>query len=140
MDIHMPLLRRRSFICHGLGGLAHVAGFGSLPSARAATSPARKGQAKQVLVIFEQGGVSHIDTFDPKPDATTEHRSPFKTISTVVPGMQFTELLSRTAKVADKLSVVRCMTQPTPGIGDSHPKGSQYIFSGEAPGGRVPHC
>jgi hypothetical protein len=139
MHHHIPLLRRRSFIGLGLGGLAHLAGFGNLPSAlaAAATPSRRKTQAKQVLVIFEQGGVSQIDTWDPKPDAPAEHRSPFKTISTVVPGMQFTELLSRTAKVADRLTVVRCMTQPTPGIGDSHPKGSQYIFSGEAPGGAV---
>jgi hypothetical protein len=138
MNPHVPLLRRRSFIGLGLGGLAHLTGFTSLPvSLRGASAPGRKGQAKQVLVIFEQGGVSHIDTWDPKPDAPSEHRSPFKTISTVVPGMQFTELLSKTAKFADKLTVVRCMTQPTPGIGDSHPKGSQYIFSGEAPGGAV---
>ena len=137
MHHHVPLLRRRSFIGLGLGGLAHLAGFGNLPSALAASVSGRKGRAKQVLVIFEQGGVSHIDTFDPKPDAPAEHRSPFKPISTVVPGMQFTELLRKTAKVADKLTVVRCMTQPTPGIGDSHPKGSQYIFSGEAPGGAV---
>jgi hypothetical protein len=135
---HEPLLNRRSFIGLGMGGLAYLSGFGSLPSALAAAAgPARQKRAKQVLVLFEQGGVSQMDTWDPKPDAPTEHRSPFKQISTVVPGMMFTELLTKTAKVADKLTVVRCMTQPTPGIGDSHPKGSQYIFSGEAPGGPV---
>jgi hypothetical protein len=137
MDSHVPLLRRRSFIGLGLGGLAHLTSRAALPAMFGAASAGRKAQAKQVLVLFEQGGVSQMDTWDPKPDAPTEHRSPFKTISTVVPGMQFTELLSRTAKVADKLTVVRCMMQPTPGIGDSHPKGSQYIFSGEAPGGPV---
>ena len=139
MHNHVPLMRRRSFIGLGLGGLAHLAGFGNLPTVlAAAAAPTKKGgRAKQVLVLFEQGGVSQMDTWDPKPDAPTEHRSPFKTISTVVPGMQFTELLTKTAKIADKLTVVRCMTQPTPGIGDSHPKGSQYIFSGEAPGGPV---
>src|SRR5206468_10165889 len=84
-----------------------------------------------------QGGVSQMDTWDPKPDAVAEHRSPFKPIPTKVPGVQFTELLAKTAAVADKLAVVRCMTQPKPGIGDSHPKGSQYVFSGEAPGGPV---
>ncbi|MGH7201566.1 MAG: DUF1501 domain-containing protein [Planctomycetaceae bacterium] len=90
-----------------------------------------------MLVLFEQGGVSQMDTFDPKPDAPSEHGSPFKPIATNVPGLQFTELLTKTAAHADKLTVVRCMTQPTPGIGNSHPKGSQYIFSGEAPGGPV---
>lgn len=104
---------------------------------RTAAADGRRPQAKQVLVLFEQGGVSHTDTWDPKPDAPSEHRSPFATISTRVDGMRFTELLTKTARVAHKLTVVRCMTQPTPGIGNSHPKGSQYVLSGEAPGGPV---
>jgi len=57
--------------------------------------------------------VSQIDTWDPKPLANPVHRSPFKTIQTKVPGMQFTELLSKTAQVADKLTVVRCLRQPS---------------------------
>ena len=52
-------------------------------------------------------------------------------------GFNSAELLTKTAKLADKLAIVRCMTQPLPGIGNSHPLGSQYIFSGEAPGGPV---
>jgi hypothetical protein len=51
--------------------------------------------------------------------------------------MQFTELLTKTAAYADLLTVVRCMNQPKSGIGNSHPKGSQYIFSGDPPGGAV---
>jgi hypothetical protein len=88
-------------------------------------------------VIFEQGGVSQIDTWDPKPNANPVHRSPFKTIPTKVPGIFFTELLSKTAEVADKLSIVRCMRQPKPNIGNSHPLGSQYLFSGADPTGPV---
>ena len=126
---------RRSFLQLGMIGAASAL----LPGG----STAREGQAgrpakaRRVLVIFEQGGVSQMDTFDPKPEAVAEHRSPFKPIDTVVPGLRFTELLAKTAKVADKLAIVRCMHQPTPGIGNSHPKGSRYIFSGEAPGGPV---
>lgn len=104
---------------------------------RALRAEGRMAQAKQVLVLFEQGGVSHMDTWDPKPEAPTEHRSPFKTIPTRAAGMEFTELLTNTARVAHRLTVVRCMTQPTPGIGNSHPKGSAYVLSGEAPGGPV---
>jgi hypothetical protein len=59
--------------------------------------------------------MSHIDTWDPKPDAASEHRSPFKPISTNVPGIHVTELLKQTAKHMDKLTLIRCMTQPTPG-------------------------
>lgn len=129
------LIARRNFIGIGLGGLVSAL-LGM--EANAVQNPGKKSaHAKRVLVIFEQGGVSHIDTWDPKPDAPAEHRSPFKPIKTRADGMIFTELLSKTARIADKLTIVRCMTQPTPGIGNSHPKGSQYVFSGEAPGGPV---
>lgn len=127
---------RRSFLGLGLGGVV-TALTGLEAHAAGGSAAAPSGKAKRVLVLFEQGGVSHIDTWDPKPDAPTEHRSPFKTIPTKADGMQLTELLSRTAQVANRLAVVRCMTQPTPGIGNSHPNGSSYVFSGEAPGGPV---
>lgn len=129
----MTRLSRRSFVGISMGGLAGLQGT----IRRAVAEQAHRAQAKSVLVIFEQGGVSQIDTWDPKPAANPVHRSPFKTISTAVPGMQFTELLSRTAAHADKLTVVRCMRQPKPNIGNSHPLGSQYIFSGADPTGPV---
>jgi hypothetical protein len=66
-----------------------------------------------------------MDTWDPKPEAVAEHRSPFPTIDTVVPVMRFTGLFTKTARIADYLTVVRCRHQPTPGIGNSHPKGSR---------------
>ena len=131
----MHHLTRRSFVGLSMSGFAGLGNHLALKSAIAAQ--ARQAQAKSVLVIFEQGGVSQIDTWDPKPDANPVHRSPFKTISTNVPGMQVTELLTRTAQVADKLSLVRCMRQPKPNIGNSHPLGSQYVFSGYDPTGPV---
>jgi hypothetical protein len=88
-----------------------------------------------VLVILEQGGLSHMDTWDPKPNAPSEHRSVYKPISTNVDGIQFTELLSKTAKVADKLAVIRSMCHKVKV--DDHPKGTQYALSGEIPGGPV---
>jgi len=96
----------------------------------------RPGKAKNVLVILEQGGMSHIDTWDPKPQALAEHASMYRPISTSVPGMQFTELLAKTSKVADKLSVIRSMHHTT-GVANGHPKGTQYALSGHAPGGAV---
>ena len=116
-------------------GSAGVLGL-SLPQwlavqAQAAANSA-KPAAKNVLVILEQGGLSHIDTWDPKPEAVAEHRSPFKPISTNVPGIQFTELLSNTARVADKLAVVRSMRHPKAGA-NGHPDGTQYMLSGSHP-------
>ena len=71
--------------------------------------------------------MSHIDPWDPKPDAVAKHRSPHKTISTSNAGIQLTELLPRNAQHTDKLSILRNICQPEPGIGNSHPKGSQYF-------------
>ncbi|MFO1001565.1 MAG: DUF1501 domain-containing protein [Planctomycetaceae bacterium] len=92
--------------------------------------------AKRVIVIYEQGGLSHLDTWDPKPEAVVEHRSPFAPISTTVPGMQFTSLLSRTAKIAHKLAVVRSMHHNKAGA-DAHPNGTQYALSGAHPSSAV---
>ena len=125
-------LPRRNFIGLGAAGLASLGGW-----TWAAPSGRKKPAAKNVLVIFEQGGMSHIDTWDPKPDAAAEHRSPFKPISTNVPRVHVSELLKQTAQHMDKLTLVRCMTQPTPGVANSHPLGAQYIYTGEAPGGPV---
>ena len=111
-------------------GLCHAA-----PRLLAASS--KQPQAKNVLVIFEQGGISHTDTWDPKPDTHPVHRSPFQPIATSVPGVQFTELLPKTARVADKLAIVRCMRQPKPNVGNSHPLGSRYLFTGTDPTGPV---
>ena len=87
------ILNRRHFL--GLGVLGGLSTLGlPLPTVQAAEGR-RRAKAKNVLVIYEQGGLSHMDTWDPKPDVLAEHRSPFKPIATTVPGMQFTELLSR---------------------------------------------
>ena len=97
-------LQRRSFLGLGLAG-----GLSLWSGTSLAAGADKRAKAKNVLVIYEQGGVSHMDTWDPKPDVAVDHRSPYKPISTNVPGMQFTELLAKTARVADKLSVVRSM-------------------------------
>jgi len=117
-------------------GAAGILGL-SLPEwlrieACGSSGPARPA-AKNVLVILEQGGLSHMDTWDPKPDAPEDHRSPFKPIDTNVPGIQFTELLTHTARVADRLAVVRSMWHPRAGA-NGHGEGTQYMLSGSHPG------
>jgi hypothetical protein len=73
----------------------------------AAAQPSPRGKAKSVILIFNCGAPSHIDLFDPKPDATDTVRGEFKTISTNVAGIQVTELLPRIAERVDKLAIVR---------------------------------
>jgi hypothetical protein len=111
---------------HWLAGLAQAA----------KPSPSRPGgsfgKAKNVLVLLEQGGLSHIDTWDPKPEMVAERRSPYKPIDTNVPGIQFTELLPQTARIADKLAIVRGFHHKRAGA-DAHPNGTQYVLSGAHP-------
>jgi hypothetical protein len=134
----MPFSRsafsRRQFFRAGTAGVLGL----SLPQLLAAQSSTRKsGRAKNVLVILEQGGLSHMDTWDPKPDAVSDHRSPFKPIATKVPGIRYTELLTNTARVADKLAVVRSMHHAKAGA-SGHPDGTQYVLSGAHPSSILP--
>lgn len=96
--------RRNWLLTAGAGA---VAGLG-LPglTAHAVESATRR---KAVIAFWLSGGPSHIDMWDPKPDAPREIRSPFATISTRVPGVQFTEHLPLQASIADKLSVLRAV-------------------------------
>jgi hypothetical protein len=117
-------------------GAASILGL-SLPELLAvqAQSP-RAGRAKSVLVILEQGGLSHLDTWDPKPEVVAEHRSPHRPIATSVPGIHFTDLLPHTARLAHKIAVVRSMHHARPGA-NGHPDGTQYVLSGAHPGGPI---
>ncbi|MGE5193772.1 MAG: DUF1501 domain-containing protein [Deltaproteobacteria bacterium] len=87
----------------GLSDLLSLQGF-------AGNSDAKGRKALNVLVLYEEGGISQMDTWDPKPDAPVDHRSPYSPIATNVPGIQFTSLMPQIARHADKLSVVRSMT------------------------------
>src|ERR1051326_3519702 len=78
-----------------------AAGVGSEPSALAAT------KRVNCIMIWLDGGPSHYETFDPKPDAPSEIRGDFKAIPTSVPGGYFSEVLPNLAKAANKLTVVR---------------------------------
>lgn len=95
----------------------------------------RKAHAKNVLLLIEHGGMSHVDTWDPKPDAPSEQRTPFDLVPTSTPGERFTELLSHTAKISDKIAVIRGMRHLQ--RNDDHGRGMQYILSGHSPGGPV---
>ena len=100
---------RREFL--RVGGLSAL-GL-SLPAflrARAAASdmaPSRRGSAVNCILLWMQGGPSHIDTLDPKPDAPVEIRGEFDTIPTRIPGVRVCEHLPLLARQFDKLSLIR---------------------------------
>jgi hypothetical protein len=114
----------------GLGGFTSL-GLPGLFNLRAAAAPgAGAGAVSQptaVILVWLRGGASHLDTFDPKPHASTEFRGPFAPIATRVGGLQITELLPKLAGVADRYSVVRSLAH----TGGGHPAGTLQKLSGD---------
>jgi hypothetical protein len=117
------ILDKATRLCDGVSrrDLLRIGGLGtlglSLPRLlRASTASTASlsddptfGRAKNVIYVWLQGGPPQHETFDPKPEAPAEIRGPFNPIHTNVPGIDFCELLPRTARIADKLAVVRSM-------------------------------
>ncbi|MBS1824135.1 MAG: DUF1501 domain-containing protein [Acidobacteria bacterium] len=118
----MPLSTRRDFL--RIGSL----GFGGLhlPHLLAADSSRKE---RSCIVIFQNGGASQLDSFDPKPDAPADIRGSFGAIPTAVPGIHFSGLLPRSAKVLNKFAVIRSMHSDEA----IHERARQYIFSGTKP-------
>jgi len=90
--------------------------------ANAAIAPSRFegstgfGSAKSVIVLFLQGGPSHIDIWDPKPDAPSNVRGEFKPIKTKVPGIQLSETMPMLAETVDKCTLIRSMSYTPAGL------------------------
>ncbi|MBN9117571.1 MAG: DUF1501 domain-containing protein [Planctomycetes bacterium] len=120
---------RRAFLQTGLAGFASLSLPGLLKlRSRASDAPATgSGEKKAVIMVWQPGGLSHIDSYDPKPDSGSEYAGPFKPIATKVTGLKFTELLPRHAAIADKMVVLRSMRQTAGG----HPAGSMQLLSGD---------
>lgn len=93
---------RRWFLQVGAAGLA---GLSAIPGLAANAKPS--GDRKAVILFWLSGGPSHLDMWDPKPDAPREIRGPFDTVATKLPGVRFSEHLPLQASIADKLSVIR---------------------------------
>ncbi len=93
---------RRWFLQTGLGGLATL----GLPQLRAETSNINSRQTA-VILFWLSGAPSHIDMWDPKPDASAEIRGPFQSISTKVPGIRVCEHFPLQARIMDKLTLIR---------------------------------
>src|SRR5262249_5867293 len=98
-------------------------------AAAEAAGVAKEGVAKSVIQIYLPGGMAAQETFDPKLLAPIEYRGPLNPIKTKLAGVQFSELMTRTAQVADKITVVRSMTH---GEAD-HDRGTHNMFTGYRP-------
>src|ERR671934_807407 len=125
------LVGRRDLLRVGALGLAGTLLPSFLPAAQAKARPAPgAGKARSVIVLWMAGGVTHIDSFDPKPDAPPEIRGTLGAIATTLPGVRFCETLPELAKQAHRLALVRSFASGS----DDHFLSQAFALSGR----RVP--
>ena len=118
----------------GAGGLMLFDQVGAFVRAAMPAAKPAAAKARSVIQIWMWGGPSHLDTFDPKPDAGYDYFGPLKSpIETNVSGIRISELLPLLAKQADKYSIIRSMTH---GL-NAHETAAYAVQTGRMPGGRV---
>ncbi len=132
-------ISRRDFLRYGMYGAAGLAmaDWLTLRACAGETSPpapTRGRKAKAVIQIWLGGGPSHLDTFDPKPDAGRDYCGPYnKALATNVAGIQLCQMLPLLAKMADKYALLRGMTH---GNG-SHETATYMVQTGQKAGGNL---
>ncbi|MEQ9410709.1 MAG: DUF1501 domain-containing protein [Fuerstiella sp.] len=125
---HRSFVGRRDVLRAGLTGFSalNLAGLNRL-RAENGTQASKAEEKTAVILVWLRGGCSHLDTFDPKPDAPSEYRGPFHPIDTTVPGIQLSELLPKLSQCADRFSLLRSVAHDAGG----HPAGSLRVLSGD---------
>jgi uncharacterized protein (DUF1501 family) len=118
---------RREILRAGLAGFGMLSLPGMLRLREASAGAVAPRERTAVIVVWLRGGCSHLDTYDPKPDAPSEFRGPFATIATKTPGLRFTELIPRQAAISDRFTLLRSMAH----TGGGHPAGSLQLLSGD---------
>ncbi len=139
MGLSLPISRREALRVglFGTAGLLLNRGLGAAEAEApvpAAAAPVKgKGKAKAVIQIWMWGGPSHLDTFDPKPEAGYDYAGPLNNpIATNVPGIRIGELLPLLAQQADKFAIIRSMTH---GV-NAHETAAYMVQTGRPAGGR----
>ncbi|HEY8505659.1 MAG TPA: DUF1501 domain-containing protein [Gemmataceae bacterium] len=117
--------QRREFLRAGLAAFGSL----SLPGLFRLRAEAPLPQSRErtaVIVVWLRGGASHLETYDPKPDAPSEYRGPYAAIPTRTPGLRVGELLPLHAKISDRFTILRSVAH----TGGGHPSGSLQLLSG----------
>src|SRR3954454_8943822 len=105
-DMHSTVgINRRGFVKAGILGTAGLSLSGLLRSEARADQP--QSRRPSVIILWMRGGPSHIDMWDPKPDAPAEYRGEFGVMRTNVPGVLLSDMMPRCAAMMDKWSIVR---------------------------------
>ena len=127
-------LSRRGFLSQTAGGLLGVSLLPSLaPTSLFAQTRNPSAKANKVIYLYMSGGMSHMDTFDPKPG--TDEQGPVQAIDTNVDGIQVSEYLPSLARQMDKMAVVRSLSS-TQG---AHEQGQYFMHSSYTPRGTIQH-
>ena len=120
---------RRQFLHCGIGTLGlSLADFLGLRQ-MSLGAPSGGGKAKTCIVLYCWGGMSHHETWDPKPNAPAEYRGEFQPIATAVPGIRIGEHMPRLARHTDKLAIIRSIHHRS----SAHGKGMYWNWTGHAP-------
>lgn len=129
MAIHKTCdgVQRRDFLRVGVAGMAGMDLASYLSMAEA--GELAQSQGKNAIFVNLNGGPSHMDTFDLKPDAPTEYRGIFNPIKTNVNGVEFSEHLPNLAKCADKFAIFRGVSHTL----GAHRLGTEYVNTGNRP-------
>src|SRR5262245_16942504 len=128
-DAHASLgPNRRSFLRAGVLGAAglSLADLLKLEARATPQSTSASTRKNNVIILWMRGGPSHMDMWDPKPDAPLEYRGEFGTIGTKVPDVRLGDLLPISARIMDKWSIVRSLNHADAG----HSSGDQICFTG----------
>jgi hypothetical protein len=120
------LVDRRDLLKVGAVSVAANALPAMAQAAARPVDPSASAKAKSVIVLWMAGGVTHIDSFDPKPEAPVEVRGTLDTIATKLPGVRFCETVPRLASLADELAVLRSYSHDS----DDHLLSQVFTLSG----------
>ena len=122
---------RRSLLTSGMLGLGGLSLTALLQAEEENAANVKKiaAKAKRCIMLFQFGGPSQFETFDPKPGAPAEIRGEFKTIATKNPELRFCEYLPRLAKMSDQFALVRTVHHDR----SSHNPGAYYSLTGRRP-------
>ena len=125
---------RRDCLKLGLGGFFGTGLVNALRQQGLSAESARKiaPSAKNCILIWMDGGPTHFETFDPKPDAPAEIRGEFEPIATKLPGVQFSQHMQRLASINDRFSLIRSIRHNQ----GNHGAGNHYMMTGAPP--RIP--
>ncbi len=126
IDALRSIVTRRDVLKVGPLALSAAVWPGLLGANDAPFVPDPKAKAKSIIYLWMGGGVTHIDSLDPKPEAPVEIRGQLDAIATTLPGVQFSETCPDLARIANDLSVVRSFSHDS----DDHLLSQVYTLSG----------